>query len=242
MTQPPPPPGARSERDRRLYLEHLTRGLLARGMEGGRIGELVAELDDHMSRVSGDPVVELGPADDLARALADAATEARPWSWWIMNVLFAAAVGLVAAGLGALVVTQSDGTRVLPLGIAVLTRFHHARLDAGLGDQGEPVGRSIASCKSSVADRRGDAVRRGSECRRWLRGGPRRCVGGLGLAAGRGAGRRRGRCLGLAMVAGGGSGSGPSPPSPRSGLVESLGAVRGWCRKPASSPCRDDWI
>ena len=106
-------------RDRRVYFEDLTQGLLARGMEGGRIGELVAELDEHMSLVSGDPVMELGPADDLARALAEAATEARPWSWWVMNVLFAVVVGLVAAGLGALVVTQSDGTRVLPLGMAV---------------------------------------------------------------------------------------------------------------------------
>ncbi len=119
--QPPPPPGARSERDRRLYFEHLTEALLARGMEGGQIGELVAELDDHVSLVGGDPVVELGPVSDLTRALAEATTKARPWSWRIMNMLLGVASGLTAAGIGALLVTQSDGARVLPLGIAVYT-------------------------------------------------------------------------------------------------------------------------
>ncbi len=225
MTQPPPPPGAQSERDRRLYFEHLTQGLLARGMEGGRIGELVAELDDHMSRVSGDPAVELGPADDLARALADAATEARPWSWWVMNVLFAVAVGLVAAGLGALVVTQSDGTRVLPLGIAVFAGFGTlASMLARATGENRLVGRSrvgkalwpivvMTPCVVVLSVFVGFAEV------------PVSALGALGLLLVAAPVAVTAGVWVLAMVAGGGSRSGPTPPSPRSGLVESIGCA-----------------
>ena len=144
MIQPTPPLGARSERDRRVYFEQLTQSLLAKGMEGDRIGELVAELDEHMSSVGGEPVAELGPVGDLSQALVEATAETRPWAWLIVNLVFGLAVGLAATGILALTpIAETDGTRVLPVGIAIYVGvFTFAMMLADATRENRLVGRS----------------------------------------------------------------------------------------------------
>ncbi|NND03850.1 MAG: hypothetical protein HKN91_13795, partial [Acidimicrobiia bacterium] len=46
---PPPQVPIPSETDRRVYFERLAATLLAQGVPGDRIGELVAELDGHVA-------------------------------------------------------------------------------------------------------------------------------------------------------------------------------------------------
>ncbi len=141
MTQLPPPAGRQSERDRRVYFERLTQALLGKGIDGDSIGQIVAELDEHVRLTGGDPVDELGPVSELSEALAEATSGRKPRLWLTANALLGVAAGLAAASIGALLVTQPDGSRVIPVGIAiyigvftfalVLLRAIHARRRVG---------------------------------------------------------------------------------------------------------------
>ncbi|MCP3977438.1 MAG: hypothetical protein GY720_23355 [bacterium] len=118
--QPPPPPVPAAGSPRRVYFEQLTAALLSRGLSGDRIGELVAELDQHVAMSGTDPVDELGPVGELADALADADTERTPWKWLFGNVAF----GLLAGAIVALVLAMffdspTEGAVGVDLGIIV---------------------------------------------------------------------------------------------------------------------------
>jgi len=118
----PPPP---SETSRRVYFERLAATLLAQGVPGDRIGEVVAELDGHVAMARVDPVDELGPVGELATALATSISDRRPVRSFLGDSLIGVAGGVaIAAGGGVLFGRQAGSEAVLPLGIAAyLTVF-----------------------------------------------------------------------------------------------------------------------
>jgi len=116
---PPPQVPAPSETGRRVYFERLAATLLAQGVPGDRIGELVAELDGHVAMAGVDPVDELGPVGELATALATSISDRRPWRSFLGDSLFGSAAGVAVAAGGALLFGRQPGSGVvLHLGIA----------------------------------------------------------------------------------------------------------------------------
>lgn len=96
-TQPAPPPLPPAGSPRRIYFEQLTASLLSAGVAGARIGEIVIELDEHVAMSGVDPIDELGPAGELAGALAAADADRAPWLWLLVNVTFGVLMGVAIA-------------------------------------------------------------------------------------------------------------------------------------------------
>lgn len=116
--QPPPPPLPPAGSPRRIYFEQLTASLLSHGVSGNRIGEIVAELDQHVAMSGTDPVVELGPVGELSDALAAADSDRTPWRWLLGNVAFGVLLGaVVALTLAVLSGTQPGGNVAVPVGM-----------------------------------------------------------------------------------------------------------------------------
>lgn len=115
MTPAPPPPeaAAAAASARRIYFERLAATLLAGGVAGSRIGEIVAELDEHVAMAGVDPVEELGPVGDLAAVLVASTPDRRPWQSLAGDVLMGAAVGLTLAAAGALLFGRESGSDVV---------------------------------------------------------------------------------------------------------------------------------
>lgn len=61
-----------------VYLGQLLRALQNEGMDGRRIGELVAEIDTHLAESGVDPVEEFGTPGQLASELAERSGTRRP--------------------------------------------------------------------------------------------------------------------------------------------------------------------
>jgi hypothetical protein len=61
-----------------VYLGQLLRALQNEGMDGRRIGELVAEIDTHLAESGVDPVEEFGTPGQLASELAERPGSRRP--------------------------------------------------------------------------------------------------------------------------------------------------------------------
>jgi len=110
--QPPPPPMPPAGSPRRIYFEQLSTALLSRGLPGGRIGELVAELDQHVGQAGTDPVAELGPVGELSAALAAAESDRSPLLWLLGNLAFAISLGAVIALVGAFLFGRQPGDEV----------------------------------------------------------------------------------------------------------------------------------
>jgi hypothetical protein len=124
-----------SEAGRRIYFERLAATLLAEGVPGDRIGEIVAELDDHVTQTGVDPVDELGPVGEVAGALAGAVKDRHPWQTLVGDTLMGVAAGVAIATAGALVFGREPGVDVVvglwfaaymavfTTGIALLRRY-----------------------------------------------------------------------------------------------------------------------
>ena len=112
-TQPTPPPVPPAGSPRRIYFEQLTASLLSAGVSGARIGEIVAELDDHIAMSGVDPVDELGPVGELAAALAAADADRAPWLWLLVNVVFGVLTGVVIALVLAMFFNGRAGSTVV---------------------------------------------------------------------------------------------------------------------------------
>lgn len=73
-----------------VYLGQLLRALQNEGMDGRRVGELVAEIDTHLAESGVDPVEEFGTPGQLASELAHRAGTRRP-GWvppmWMSHVV-----------------------------------------------------------------------------------------------------------------------------------------------------------
>lgn len=94
------PPGAPPEyAARRVYFETLTGLLLAQGLDGSRVGELVAELDSDLEMSGADPVEEFGPAGEFATALIRSGGSARPARYLAAQLAFALSLGTAGAAL-----------------------------------------------------------------------------------------------------------------------------------------------
>ncbi len=93
---------------RRIYFEKLTGILLSSGLSGERVGELVAELDDHVAMSGLDPVTELGPVGEMATALLDATEGASPWRVVGIQALMGVAVGSAFAAFSGLLLGRGD--------------------------------------------------------------------------------------------------------------------------------------
>ncbi len=61
-----------------VYLGQLVRALQLEAVDGRRIGEMVAEIEQHLADSGADPVDEFGPPPMLARELADRPGSRRP--------------------------------------------------------------------------------------------------------------------------------------------------------------------
>lgn len=117
-SRPAPAAVPPSDLSRRIYFERLTAALLASGLSGSRIGLIVTELDQHVAMSGTDPVSELGPAGELADALAAADSDRTPWRWLLGNVALGALAGALLALIFALFSgTQSDNKVTVDLGI-----------------------------------------------------------------------------------------------------------------------------
>jgi hypothetical protein len=103
-------PDAVAEHARRVYFEQLSALLLARGVDGARIGAMVEELDGHLEIDGGDPVGEFGPVGELAGAMADAVSHPSPWLWLAGNAVIAIAISTAIAMFWALVVDGSGSS------------------------------------------------------------------------------------------------------------------------------------
>lgn len=72
-----------------VYLGQLLRALQNEGMDGRRIGELVAEIDTHLAESGVDPVEEFGTPGELASELAERKGSRRP-GWvpplWVSHI------------------------------------------------------------------------------------------------------------------------------------------------------------
>lgn len=116
---PPPQVPMPAESGRRVYFERLAATLLAQGVAGDRIGEIVAELDDHIATARVDPVEELGPVGELATALAASIARRRPWQSFLGDSLIGVTAGIAIAAGGALLFGRQPGSDVVVhLGIA----------------------------------------------------------------------------------------------------------------------------
>ncbi|MFP4512748.1 MAG: hypothetical protein ACLFRV_07360 [Acidimicrobiales bacterium] len=91
---PPPADAADSMRRRRIYFEQLTKTLIASGVDGDRVGRLVAELDRHLADADADPVEELGPVGELAASLRGALGPSRLVSHLLGSLVFGVSFAL----------------------------------------------------------------------------------------------------------------------------------------------------
>lgn len=94
-----PPAVPREYAARRVYFESLTGLLLAQGLDGSRVGELVAELDSDLEMSGADPVEEFGPAGEFAAALIKSSGSARPARYLAAQLAFAVSLGTAGAAL-----------------------------------------------------------------------------------------------------------------------------------------------
>jgi hypothetical protein len=103
--------------------------LLAKGVSGSRIGEIVAELDEHVAMAGTDPVEELGPVGELSEALAEAVADRIPLLSLVASTLMGITVALSIVSAVALFTRSSSGEAVIDLGmVAYLAVF-----TAGIG-------------------------------------------------------------------------------------------------------------
>ena len=107
--------------ERRLYFENLAKLLLAGGVDGTRVGRIVAELDDHLADSGTDPVEELGPVGALAAAYRRrAAPRARLVNLGLV-LAFGSVLGIATAVALPLMWPDSaaEGRTSVPIGVAV---------------------------------------------------------------------------------------------------------------------------
>ena len=69
-----------------VYLGQLVRALQLEAVDGRRIGEMVAEIEQHLADSGADPVDEFGPPPVLARELAERPGSRRPG--WVPPLWF----------------------------------------------------------------------------------------------------------------------------------------------------------
>lgn len=91
---------------RRVYFENLTGLLLAQGLEGQRVGSLVAELDSHLEMTHADPIEEFGAVGELAESLVASSGGGRPRRYLAAQVAFGVSLGTAGAALLALMSNQ----------------------------------------------------------------------------------------------------------------------------------------
>lgn len=77
------------------YIDNLMLALRIRNVPGGRIGQIVAEVEAHLAESGEDPVDAFGKPSEYAKAWADDAERSLDWTKRIRYIL-----GVAAAGAG----------------------------------------------------------------------------------------------------------------------------------------------
>lgn len=113
-----------------VYLAQLTRALQHEGVDGGRAGEFVAEIDSHLAETEADPVDEFGTPFELAAELARRPDSRRPgwvpptWAMWVVALVVA---GALVAVLDAFRTGWDDsGVPINARGITYIAVFYSA--------------------------------------------------------------------------------------------------------------------
>lgn len=106
---------------RSTYLRQLMSRLLYSGVDGSDVGELVAEVSQHLEDTGGDPIAEFGPIPEFAVEVI-AQRRVRKRAWLQRVALPWVAIALFAVGFAAVVGSPADGSVFVSVSEAV-SRF-----------------------------------------------------------------------------------------------------------------------
>jgi len=138
-----------------VYLAQLARALQQKGVDGTRAGEILAELDAHLTESGADPVEELGPPFELAVELANRpGYRRRGWlpPLWLIHLAGVLGALALAAALEAFVTGSDDGkVAIKAIGIVYVLTMYPASVALGFAFTRRLDGRSWKALAGSRA-------------------------------------------------------------------------------------------